>query len=90
MLEDYARYGDAVLGKWGTKRDGSKVPNVKALIKPLLGIFHGERGTKRWKQELDRILKDAPKRPELTVSQVLEVGCSRIFCVAHSQGRVQL
>ena len=73
VLADYAQYGDAILGKWGTKRDGSPAPGVKAVVKPVLGMFHGERGNKKWKQELDRILKDAPKHPGLTVSQVLEV-----------------
>ena len=72
-MKEYGQYGDAILGKWGIKRDGSKVPNVKAVVKPLLGLFHGERGTKRWKQEIDRILKDAHSHPDLTVSQVIEV-----------------
>ena len=71
VLEAYAKYGDSILGKWGTKPDGSKAPNVKAVIKPLLGMFHGERGCKKWKQAIDAVLKTASH--DLTVSQVLEV-----------------
>ena len=63
-----------MIGKWGIKKDGTPSPNLKALVKPLIGMMHGERGTKKWKQELDRILKDCHTRPELSVSQVVEVG----------------
>ena len=62
-----------MIGKWGTKRDGTPSPNLKALVKPLIGMMHGERGTKKWKQEIDRILKDCHKRPNLKVSDVIEV-----------------
>lgn len=73
VLEEYSSYADGAIGKWGTKRDGTSSPNVKALVKPLIGMMHGERGTKKWKQEIDRILKDCHKRPDLTVSQIIQV-----------------
>ena len=72
-MEEYATYGDSVLGKWGTKKDGTPTPNLKALVKPLIGMMHGERGTKKWKQEIDRILKDCHKHPDLNLSKVIEV-----------------
>lgn len=76
VLQEYAKYADGVIGKWGTKRDGTPSPNLKALVKPLIGMMHGERGSKKWKQEIDRILKDSHKQPGLTVSQVIEVPIS--------------
>lgn len=73
VLDEYAKYADSVIGKWGSKRDGTPSPNLKALVKPLIGMMHGERGTKKWKQEIDRILKDCHKRPELKISDVIQV-----------------
>ncbi len=61
-----------MIGKWGTKRDGSPAPGVKTLTKPLTGLLYGERGTKQWKQALDRILLQTKKRPDMTVSQIIE------------------
>ena len=68
VLEDYALYGDAMLGRFGARTDGTPSPNVRTLVKPLLNLFHGERGCKRWKQAVDAELKSA-----VTVSGLLQV-----------------
>jgi hypothetical protein len=31
------------------------------MLKPMLNLFHGEPGSKRWKAAMDLIMKDAPK-----------------------------
>ena len=59
VLEDYATYGDSVLGKWFVRPKGQKNPNVRTVFKPLLNMFHGERGSKRWKQVVDAKFKTA-------------------------------
>jgi hypothetical protein len=53
VLAAYADYADAVLGRFGAKKDGSPDPGVKCLLKPLANLFHGEPGNKRWKNALD-------------------------------------
>ena len=60
MLEEYGRYGDAVVGRFGTTPKGGKAPSVRAVLKPLLALFHGDQGCKRWKQALDKQAKSAP------------------------------
>ncbi|CAA0808905.1 FMN-linked oxidoreductases superfamily protein [Striga hermonthica] len=47
VLEKYQVYGDSVLGLYGPK------PNVREVIKPLLGFFHGEPGNGLWKRKAD-------------------------------------
>ncbi|KAK4411061.1 tRNA-dihydrouridine(20/20a) synthase [Sesamum angolense] len=47
VLEKYQEYGDSVLGLYGPK------PNVRDVIKPLLGFFHSEPGNGLWKRKAD-------------------------------------
>ncbi|CAI9781670.1 unnamed protein product [Fraxinus pennsylvanica] len=47
VLEKYQVYGDSVLGKYGQR------PNVREVIRPLLGLFHAEPGNSRWKRKAD-------------------------------------
>ncbi|KAL3832953.1 hypothetical protein ACJIZ3_007689 [Penstemon smallii] len=47
VLEKYQIYGDSVLGLYGPK------PNVREVIKPLLGFFHSEPGNGLWKRKAD-------------------------------------
>ena len=68
VLQDYAQYGDAMVGRYGIRPDGTPSPNVRTLVKPLLNLFHGERGCKRWKQAVDSELRTAT-----SVSGLLEV-----------------
>lgn len=72
MLAEYGKYADGMLGKWGSKKDGSPAPGIKTLTKPLLGLLHGERGTKVWKQAMDRLMLQVKNRPDMTVSQLIE------------------
>ena len=60
MLEAYGRYGDSVAGRFGTTPKGGRAPSQRAVLKPLLALFHGDAGCKRWKQALDKHAKSAP------------------------------
>ncbi|XP_039121041.1 tRNA-dihydrouridine(20/20a) synthase-like [Dioscorea cayenensis subsp. rotundata] len=51
VLEQFQIYGDSIL-----KEDGRKKPNVRQLVKPLLNLFHGERGNGLWKRKADTAL----------------------------------
>lgn len=46
-----------VVAKYGVNPASWKVPNVRTLVKPLLGLFYAEPGSKRWKAALDIVLK---------------------------------
>uniref|UniRef100_A0A7N0VDS1 tRNA-dihydrouridine synthase n=2 Tax=Kalanchoe fedtschenkoi TaxID=63787 RepID=A0A7N0VDS1_KALFE len=48
VLEKYQLYADSVLGKQGPNR-----PNVRDLVKPVLGLFHSEPGNGVWKRKVD-------------------------------------
>jgi len=41
LLQQYAEYAPSVLGQFGTDSKGNTRPNVRALVKPLLNLFHG-------------------------------------------------
>ncbi|KAL8500816.1 hypothetical protein ACS0TY_020411 [Phlomoides rotata] len=47
ILEKYQVYCDQTLGLYGPK------PNLRELIKPLLGFFHSEPGNGLWKRKAD-------------------------------------
>lgn len=68
VFEEYAKYGDAVIGKWFVRESGQKNPSVRTVFKPLLNMFHGERGSKKWKQAVDSKFKTAT-----TISGLLKV-----------------
>lgn len=51
----------APAARWAVKDDGHHDPNARALLKPVLNLFYGERGSKRWKAAMDAALKAAPK-----------------------------
>ncbi|DBB08093.1 TPA: hypothetical protein ACH3X3_008292 [Trebouxia sp. C0006] len=65
VLEKYGKYADAMIGKWLVRDNGQKNPNVRTVFKPLLNMFHGERGSKRWKQAVDGKFKSATSVSEL-------------------------
>jgi len=65
VFEKYAKYGDAMIGKWLVRDNGQKSPNVRTVFKPLLNMFHGERGSKKWKQAVDTKFKTATSVSEL-------------------------
>ncbi|KAL4450138.1 hypothetical protein ABPG77_010807 [Micractinium sp. CCAP 211/92] len=68
VLADYAAWADTMIGRWRVAEDGYKSPNVRTLVKPLLGMFHGEPRGKKWRAAVDTALKTAT-----SVSQVLEM-----------------
>lgn len=39
--------------RWQVKEDGHRDPSLRALVKPLLNLFHGDRGNKAWKNAID-------------------------------------
>ncbi|KAF3437915.1 hypothetical protein FNV43_RR20671 [Rhamnella rubrinervis] len=47
IIEEYQVYGDSVLGKYGRR------PNIRDVIKPLLGFFYSEPGNSLWKRKAD-------------------------------------
>jgi hypothetical protein len=55
--------------RWAIKDDGHRDPSARTLLKPALNLFHGERGSKRWKNAMDAALKVAPK--DATVRDLL-------------------
>ena len=69
VLARYGDYGDAILGRFGVKEDGNRIPNVRAVIKPLIGLFYGEAGGRRWRNAIDQALLRKPA----TVSEVIHV-----------------
>ncbi|KAK6933818.1 DUS-like, FMN-binding domain [Dillenia turbinata] len=48
VLEQYEAYADSVLGTYGNGR-----PNIRDLVKPLLGLFYSEPGNGLWKRKAD-------------------------------------
>lgn len=45
-LQEYCRYGDSIIGRFGEGDSGNKYPNVRTIVKPLLHLFHGDKGNK--------------------------------------------
>jgi hypothetical protein len=48
---------------------------VRAIIKPLLNLFHGEHGGKRWKNAIDIALRTIHPK---TVTELIEATISQI------------
>jgi tRNA-dihydrouridine synthase A len=65
VLREYAAYADAAVGSRGTAKDGHRMPSVRTLVKPLLGMFHGEPRGKKWRAAVDTSLKSAASVSEL-------------------------
>jgi hypothetical protein len=42
-------YADGMIGRWKRGPDGYNKPNVRNLVKPLLGMFSGEPRGKKWR-----------------------------------------
>ena len=69
VLARFAEYGDAVVGRFGSSvsNGGAVYPGVRAVVKPLLGLFPNAPGGKRWRHVLDQELLKKPA----SVSEVL-------------------
>eukprot|EP00884_Botryococcus_braunii_P005869 jgi/Botrbrau1/15283/Bobra.97_1s0009.2 len=59
VLEQYSVYGDSMVGRWGRRPDGAVQPGVRSIIIPILGMFHGQPGARRWRQAIDQELRTA-------------------------------
>lgn len=60
-----------MLGRWKSgDEDGRPVPSLRTLTRPILNLFFGERGTKRWKNEVDKALLRKP--PPSSLSALLD------------------
>jgi tRNA-dihydrouridine synthase A len=68
VLEQYSVYGDSMLGRWGRRPDGALQPGVRSIVIPILGMFHGQPGARRWRQAIDQELRTAT-----SVSAVIQV-----------------
>ncbi|CAI5514878.1 unnamed protein product, partial [Closterium sp. Naga37s-1] len=54
LLHLYAQYADSALNQFGPGR-----PNVRTLVKPLLGLFHCEAGAGKWRRLIDTEIRQA-------------------------------
>ena len=70
VLAAYADYCDAE----EALAEGSGYSPRRALLKPLLPLFHGEPGTGAFKREVDALHKD----PALSVRGVIERAAARV------------
>ncbi|KXZ44463.1 hypothetical protein GPECTOR_67g303 [Gonium pectorale] len=60
VIARYREYAEPMVGRWHVKADGHADPSVRTLMRPLLNLFHGEPGCKRWKAAVDDVLKAGP------------------------------
>ncbi|CAI7902826.1 unnamed protein product, partial [Closterium sp. NIES-54] len=54
LLHLYAQYADSAVNQFGPGR-----PNVRTLVKPLLGLFHCEAGAGKWRRLIDTEIRQA-------------------------------
>lgn len=78
VLEAYMAYGDSMIGRWEMKEDGWRSPGVRALIRPIMGLFHGAPNVRKWKQSVDAALKTATSVSGLLKVRLLEAGCTAL------------
>ncbi|KAJ9531837.1 hypothetical protein QJQ45_021989 [Haematococcus lacustris] len=71
VLKDYCAYTDRVTQHFSDQEGGSKAAAVRMMMKPLLNLFHGEKGSKRWKAEVDTVLKGNPSSLAAVLDQTL-------------------
>lgn len=64
--------------RWHVKPDGHADPSVRTLMRPLLNLFHGEPGCKRWKNAVDELLRTGGNT--ITIREWLSHMCSRSSC----------
>lgn len=67
MLYAYARYADGKIGSLGVKPDGHKMPSLRTLTKPILGMFSNEPRGKKWRAAVDTELRHCE-----TLTEVLD------------------
>lgn len=73
VLKDYAVIADSRIGTFGKDSKGKSHPSLRVLIKPVLNLFHGEMGCKKFKQQIDTHLKTASTVTELFEKSVVGI-----------------
>lgn len=73
VLLDYAAIADSRIGSGGKDKKGNSHPSFRVLVKPILNIFHGEAGCKKFKQGIDRHVNRVSSITELLVTCMNEV-----------------
>eukprot|EP00897_Mesotaenium_endlicherianum_P010611 jgi/Mesen1/9579/ME000653S08917 len=68
VLEKYAMYADATLGRYKPNQ-----PNLRTLVKPLLGLFHAEAGGGTWRRAIDSQLRSTQERVLLLATCLLHL-----------------
>lgn len=73
IIHEYLDYAEGMQEKWGNRRnDGVYSMPTSTLIKPLLALFAGEPGGKRFKRNIAYQFKDRTQNSSLQVRQVVE------------------
>ena len=69
LLSDYAEVCDDSLETLATQYKTSRRNLIRKMVKPLLGLFHAEPGTNKWRRTIDNMLQRADPA---TVREVFE------------------
>ena len=67
LLYAYARYADGKIGSLCVNPDGHKMPSLRTLTKPILGMFTKEPRGKKWRAAVDAALRHCE-----TLTEVLD------------------
>ena len=67
LLYAYAKYADGQIGSQCVKPDGHKVPSLRVVTKPILGMFSNEPRGKKWRAAVDQALRESE-----TLTEVLD------------------
>jgi tRNA-dihydrouridine synthase A len=82
LLTDYAEMCDRALEERGPMESSHMRSVVRKMVKPLLGMFHGEPGTNKWRRQIETSLHGNPSTAsevifasmEHVASEVLDAG----------------
>ena len=72
FLEKYVEYADDTIGRYGTAKDGYRIPSVRHMMHPIQNLFHGCANNKMWRRLVDEELQKRSKKPDTTVRSILE------------------
>jgi tRNA-dihydrouridine synthase A len=50
FLNKYAVYADETIGRYGTAKDGYRIPSVRHMMHPIQNLFHGCANNKAWRR----------------------------------------
>jgi tRNA-dihydrouridine synthase A len=78
FLDKYAEYADETVGRFGTAKDGYRVPSVRHMMHPIQNLFHGCANNKTWRRLVDEELQKRAKLSETTVRSILDNTLSAI------------